>query len=518
MKYSLLFFLTVFSVLIYAAPAVSKADQEKAKQEAKAAAEKQKALQKQAREECAKVMSEMEPLMKDFAAAMKKNDLKDAAAKADRLITLCQFVGCDGKSRPRYDAAWIFERTILPGFYAKKVSGADLAKKYYAQYVAILNKAGKGPSFDQQMKWIEYADTYALEERDVLKKQADKTLAEYVKAPGVKAQDVSKAVFSAYSRRANLFDAEDFRTYADAAEKIAGNDKEKRIMFYLAFLSGRQKNNWTCQSEQKTLKQKMLADPLLSDLDRALRFSDFYSFAEKEMLYEKALKTQGLSDTDRRTLYGKIVALEQSGMPRAWIAETPMRYNGIFTVSSPDPVCYAKAKAAQQYLIDTFKIDADAKKKEKSLLDLNRLYIDMLSLNFDGQQYADVRTTAAKLEKNLPELKEKWLMYVTGYCAASAYFEEDFETAYKLFSTLSLNECRKDRNFWARIVEPYLRTCVAMNQYDEAYMLSPDVHKYLIANWEFWHQTRYKRMFAELAKMCKPETIEAVKKASDKKK
>jgi len=523
MKYSLFFLLTAFSVSLCAAPApADKAAKEKAKQEAKAAAAKQQALQKQAHAECAKVMAEMDPLIKDFAAAMKKNDLKAASEKADRLISLSQFVGCDGKTRPRYDVAWIFERTILPGFYGKKLSGAELAKKYYAQYDELMKKAGKNVSYDQKMKWIEYADAFALEDRAPLKKQADELLAEYVKAPGAKPKDIDKAILGAYSRRAGMFNGEDFADFAAQAEKYAGNDKAKRILFYQIFLGARRGNGWTLQAEQKKLKAQFMADKSLTDLDRALNFTDvygltLYSFAEKEALYEKALKTPGLSENDARSIYSKIVALERSGLNRSWIAETPMRYDGIFTVSSPDPVCYAKAKAAQQKLIDTFKVDQDEKKKAASLQELNRLYLGMLSLNYTGQNYADVRATADRLEKALPELKDKWQICTTGYRAASAYFEEDFETAYKLFTSIPVDEYRKDKDLWAKIVEPYLRTCVAVKKYDEACLLSPDINKYLIANWEFWHRTRYQRMFSELAKKCKPETVEAVKNAGKKK-
>ena len=38
-----------------------------------------------------------------------------------------------------------------------------------------------------------------------------------------------------------------------------------------------------------------------------------------------------------------------------------------------------------------------------------------------------------------------------------------------------------------------------------------------IDSWESWHQTQYKMKFAELAKLCRPETLEAAKAAAKKK-
>ena len=38
-----------------------------------------------------------------------------------------------------------------------------------------------------------------------------------------------------------------------------------------------------------------------------------------------------------------------------------------------------------------------------------------------------------------------------------------------------------------------------------------------IDSWEFWRQTQYKMKFAELAKLCRPETLEAAKAAAKKK-
>ena len=53
-----------------------------------------------------------------------------------------------------------------------------------------------------------------------------------------------------------------------------------------------------------------------------------------------------------------------------------------------------------------------------------------------------------------------------------------------------------------------------MGQYDEAYLLSTEITNGVIDSWEFWHKTQYKMKFAELAKLCKPETLEAAKVAA----
>lgn len=520
MKTIFFLLLTAFSLTAIAADkAADKAAAEKAKQEAKAAAEKQKALRKQAQEECAKVSAEMDALMKEIGKDLKANAVEEAVKKADRLLELAAFVGCDGKTKPRFTTETVFVRTLIPGFAGRKLSAAEYTRKFYERYFAFMEKAGRPVPFDVRMQRIAFLDTYALEDEAVLKKQADEAVDAYCKGSDfLKARDPEQQYFRALFTRARMFSSTDFAAYAERADKAAGNDLKKRIAFYRAFLNILRPDIWKEAAVIRSFREKAMKDPVLSDLDRALHLSGALglTFEQQEELFDRALKTPGISDSDSRRILSMIVERERKGLTRGWIAETPMRFNSSYSVSSPDPVCYARAKAAQKRLIDTFR--PDEAKKEQSLKNLQKLYLDMLSLNFDGQQYADVRTTAAELEKALPELQNQWRKYTVGYLAASAYFEENFEEAYKLFSSIPADEYRKDTGLWRRIVEPYLRTCCAMEKYDEAYLLTPDIHKYVIEDWEYWHQTRYRRMFAELAKKCRPETLEAVKNAGAKKK
>ena len=520
MKIAFIVLLTAFSAAAFAAEApVDKAAVKKTARDAKAEAEKQKALQKQAREECAKVSAEMDALIKEIGKDLKANNVPAAAEKAESLLKLAGFVGCDGKTVPRFTTETVLARTLIPGFSGRKLSAAEYTRKFYERYFAFMKEAGRPVPFDVRMQWIAFLDTYALEDESVLKKQADEAVDAYCKSSDyLKARDPEQQYFRALFTRARMFSFADFAAYAQRADKDAGNDLKKRIAFYRAFLDVNRPDAWKEAAAIRSLRAQAMKDPVLSDLDRALNLSGVLglTFEQKEELFDRALKTPGISDSDSGRILSMIVQQERGALSRGWIAETPMRFNGTGLVSSPDPVCYARAKAAQKRLIDTFR--PDEAKKEQSLKNLQKLYLDMLSLNFDGQQYQDVRATAAELEKVLPELQNQWRKYTVGYLAASAYFEENFETAYKLFTSVPVDEYRKDIGFWRRIVEPYLRTCCAMEKYDEAYLLTPDIHKYVIEYWEYWHQTRYRRMFAELAKKCRPETIEAVKNAGKKKK
>lgn len=520
MKTIFFLLLTAFSLTAIAADkAADKAAAEKAKQEAKAAAEKQKALRKQAQEECAKVSAEMDALMKEIGKDLKANAVEEAVKKADRLLELAAFVGCDGKTVPRFTTETVLARTLIPGFSGRKLSAAEHTLKFYDMYFAFMEKSGRPVPFHIQMQRIGFLDDFGFADSAALRKQADEAVEAYCKSPAcLQSRNPDQEYFRALFTRACMFGSADFAAYADRADKAAGGDHEKRIAFYRAFLGINRPNTWYQTDTVRRLCELARKDPVLSDADRAIMLGGVLglTFDQKEALFEKALKTKGLSEADSRQIHTLIVRMERDGLTRGWLAETPMRYNGTGLVSSPDPACYAKAKASLKHLIATFK--PDEAKKEQSLKNLQKLYLDMLSLNFDGQQYADVRTTAAELEKALPELQNQWRKYTVGYLAASAYFEENFEEAYKLFSSIPADEYRKDTGLWRRIVEPYLRTCCAMEKYDEAYLLTPDIHKYVIEYWEYWHQTRYRRMFAELAKKCRPETLEAVKNAGAKKK
>ena len=507
MKSIFILLLALFPMTL-AFPADNPANGAAAEQTKKSEAEAKKALQEQARAECAEVSAKMDDLIAQINADLKANLLEAAADKGEQLIQLAEFVGCDGRTRPRMNLDSVYTRTLIPGFASRKLSALNYTLDYYRRCFALLKQEDRPVPFDLQVQWLSYLDTYDLEDGDSLRKQADDALKEYLRNSGFPEKNF-KAAFHAMHVRACMFFYRDFNRLADMADIQAGDDREKRLAFYEEFLRPLQTRSWQWQARIRELREQALGDVLLSDLDRALRLANLLglSFTEKEDLFFRALKTEGISSADSRRIHASIVKLEREGFSRTWIAETPMRFSGHGWVSSPDPLSYARAVESQRVLIDTF----DPQESKKGVSDLVPLYLEMLALNFDGQHYNDVRANAAELEKTLPDFKEQWQKYVTGYLAASAYFDEDFETAYRLFRDISPEECRQDREFWKRILEPYARTCCAMEKYDEAYRLLPDVNKYIFP-WSNWHRTKYARMFAELEKKCSPETVAEVKK------
>lgn len=479
MKHLMMIFAVALAGVVVAAPAKS--------------AEKAKA-------EIAKVNAEIDALAKEVTASLKTNGLENAAAAADKLIPLLSTVASDGKTKPRLSPETAFGRTILPGFAGKKVMGAAYTLKYYDRYFELMKKMGRTVPYDQAVARIDFLWTYDYAPLAELRPQADAALAEANKhMDEAHPRDREALPFKLLARRAGLFDGADREQFRARAEQLAGGDVAKRLLYYAEFPDG----------------GRILKDAALTDVHRAAKLYKHLEktpFADKEALLERALKTPGLDPADKAVILENYVALERAGLPRNWIGEEPKRFNGVFTVANADPVAYGKAKAAQKELIALTPAD-----EKKTLADRS---LALLDLSYTALRTADVREAFAALEKALPDAKDLWEMKATAYLAASAYYDEDYEKAYELFHRFPVEAYKgKDRvstSWWYKVAEPYIRTCVAMRQYDEAYLLSTEITAGMIEGWESWHRAQYKAKFAELAKLCKPETVEAVKAAAAK--
>ena len=385
----------------------------------------------------------------------------------------------------------------------KKLSGAAEVEKGYEKLFALLKEAGRPVPFDQAMARIQYLSEFDLKPVAELRKEADAVLGEALAhLERIKERDRESMPFRWLAKRAGLFYGADFEQYRSVAEQRAGNDVAKRLHYYAAFPDG------AC----------LMKDAALTDVVRAtdaFKLLDKVDFAVKEQLLEKVLKQSGLEPNQKASALENYVRLEKSGFSRNWIGEVPKRFNGTTWPSNVDPVCYKKATDAQRELIALTPAD---KENEKLLA---TRWLELMKINYTALRTDDVRTTGAALEKALPEAKELWEVRATGYLAASAYYDEEYEQAYELFHKYAVAEykgtTRASAQEWWPIAEPYVRTCVAMGQYDEAYLLSTEITNGVIDSWEFWHKTQYKMKFAELAKLCKPETLEAVKAAAKKK-
>lgn len=385
----------------------------------------------------------------------------------------------------------------------KKLSGAAEVEKGYEKLFALLKEAGRPVPFDQAMARIQYLSEFDLKPVAELRKEADAVLGEALAhLERIKERDRESLPFRWLAKRAGLFYGADFEQYRSAAEQRAGNDVAKRLHYYAAFPDG----------------ARLMKDAALTDVVRAtdaFKLLDKVDFAAKEQLLEKVLKQSGLEPGQKESALENYVRLEKSGFPRNWIGEVPKRFNGTTWPSNVDPVCYKKATDAQRELIALTPAD---KENEKLLA---ARWLELMKINYTALRTDDVRVTGAALEKALPEAKELWEVRATGYLAASAYYDEEYERAYELFHKHAVADykgtTRASAQEWWPIAEPYVRACIAMGQYDEAYLVSTEITNGVIDSWEFWHKTQYKMKFAELAKLCKPETLEAAKAAANKK-
>ncbi len=514
---SLILALALYSAATLGAADVQSKDDPKAKTaqaklEAQKKRDEQQRLATQAREECAKVSAEMSKLGEDLDPLLKKNQLTEAQAVADKLIELSKFVGSDGKTRPSPGSDSLFSRDIIPAFEGKGLFGAELTRRYYEQYVALMPDKSTARA-ECQLRYLDFLDRYALESRESLKRQADAVV------DGMKEADPKDQV-KLLHKRANMFDCEDYAQYRNKAFATTGEDPLQRYAFYDLFLNTKPLQyitNWVLLEEIPKLVDQALADPLL----KPYYFTDpqgktagiFRSRLMQHMptarayLYQ-ALKDPKMTERERIAINALLYQHESQNVIRTYLPD-----------ADPDQVRYELARKALGYVIEHSKWENPPQKNETA--ELARNYCNMMFLNLDGRHYDHLDQTIDEVAKRLPEDKALWEKQAVACQGVAAYQQGNYEKAYTLFKQFPLEECKKDRANWGlikRMIECHLRTCCALEKYDEAYLLKNDMLRYTFdPSWESWHIARYNQMFEHLATRCKQETIQAAKAASAKK-